>query len=157
MNIYQMISIQLILLKGLLQLQLNNQKPKITQVKPGSFEEYLLEPLNNQRANENYRAHFVREYRFHVIGNTPKYDVKVQLVPDNVYENIRNCLINAVRTRLMGERRIGCLLSGGLDSSLISGLLVQEARKAGISYPIQTFSIGMGEESPDVLAARKVI
>jgi asparagine synthase (glutamine-hydrolysing) len=40
---------------------------------------------------------------------------------------------------------------------LISGLLVQEARKAGITYPIQTFSIGMGEESPDVLAARKVL
>jgi len=34
--------------------------------------------------------------------------------------------------------------------------MVQEARKAGINYPIQTFSIGMGDESPDVLAARKV-
>jgi asparagine synthase (glutamine-hydrolysing) len=57
----------------------------------------------------------------------------------------------------MGERRIGCLLSGGLDSSLISGLVVQEVRKNGQqNYPIQTFSIGMGDESPDVLAARKV-
>ena len=58
------------------------------------------------------------------------------LVADDGYENIRNCLINAVRRRLMGERRFGCLLSGGLDSSLISGLLVQEARKAGNTYPI---------------------
>jgi asparagine synthase (glutamine-hydrolysing) len=139
--------------KGLLRLQLNNQQPKISQIKPGSFEEYSLEPTNN---NNNYKIQFVREYRFHVIGNVPKYDVNVKLIPDDVYENIRNCLTNAVKTRLMGERRIGCLLSGGLDSSLISGLLVQEARKAGITYPIQTFSIGMGEESPDVLAARKV-
>lgn len=56
----------------------------------------------------------------------------------------------------MAQRRMGCLLSGGLDSSLITGLMVQEAKKAGITYPIQTFSIGMGDESPDVLAARKV-
>jgi asparagine synthase (glutamine-hydrolysing) len=77
-------------------------------------------------------------------------------VADNFYENIRQCLTNAVKMRLMSQRRIGCLLSGGLDSSLISGLLVHEARKAGITYPIQTFSIGMGDESPDVVAARKV-
>jgi len=58
--------------------------------------------------------------------------------------------------RLMSHRRIGCMLSGGLDSSLIAALTVQEARKQGITYPIQTFSIGMDEESPDLLAARKV-
>lgn len=139
--------------KGLQQLQLNNQTPKITQVKPGSFEEYSLEPAG---PNKIYKARFLREHRFHIIGQPPKYDVSVQLIPDSVYENIRNCLTNAVKKRLMSERRIGCLLSGGLDSSLITGLLVQEARKAGIKYPIQTFSIGMGEESPDVLAARKV-
>ena len=59
--------------------------------------------------------------------------------------------------RLMSHRRIGCMLSGGLDSSLIAALTVQEARKQGVKYPIQTFSIGMDESSPDLLAARKVI
>ncbi len=58
--------------------------------------------------------------------------------------------------RLMSHRRIGCMLSGGLDSSLIAALTVQEARKQGVTYPIQTFSIGMDEQSPDLLAARKV-
>ena len=50
------------------------------------------------------------------------------------------------------------LPSGGLDSSLICGLVVQEARKLGIheKYPLQTFSIGMGDTSPDILAAREV-
>jgi asparagine synthase (glutamine-hydrolysing) len=56
----------------------------------------------------------------------------------------------------MSHRRIGCMLSGGLDSSLIAAITVQEARKQGITYPIQTFSIGMDEQSPDLLAARKV-
>ena len=81
--------------KGLLRLQLNNQQPKISQIKPGSFEEYSLEPTSN---NNNYKIQFVREYRFHVIGNVPKYDVNVKLIPDDVYENIRNCLTNAVKT-----------------------------------------------------------
>jgi asparagine synthase (glutamine-hydrolysing) len=48
------------------------------------------------------------------------------------------------------------MLSGGLDSSLIAAITVQEARKQGVTYPIQTFSIGMDEESPDLVAARKV-
>jgi asparagine synthase (glutamine-hydrolysing) len=90
-----------------------------------------------------------------VIGNYPKYDVNVKLGGD-VFENLRLALTNAVRMRLMSQRRIGCLLSGGLDSSLVTGLMVNEARKAGINYPIQTFSIGMGDESPDIVAARKV-
>lgn len=140
--------------KGLQHLQLNNQNPIIHQIKPGSFEEYSLESI---AGSKNYRAQFVREFKFHVIGQPPKYNVNVNLIPDNVYENIRNCLTNAVKTRLMGERRIGCLLSGGLDSSLISGLLVQEAKKAGLTYPIQTFSIGMSVDSPDIAAARKVL
>lgn len=77
---------------------------------------------------------------------------------EDVYANIRATLTNSVRKRLMAERRIGCLLSGGLDSSLICGLVVQEANKLGIQqkYPIQTFSIGMGDNSPDIIAARKV-
>lgn len=138
--------------KGLLNLKLSpGNEFKLDAVLPGTFEEYKLE-LNEQNV---YRAVFVAKNKFHTIGNQPKYDVSVRLTTD-VFENIRNCLINAVRMRLMSQRRIGCLLSGGLDSSLISGLLVQEARRAGINYPIQTFSIGMGDESPDVLAARKV-
>jgi asparagine synthase (glutamine-hydrolysing) len=48
------------------------------------------------------------------------------------------------------------MLSGGLDSSIIAALTIQEARKQGITYPIQTFSIGMDDESPDLIAARKV-
>ncbi len=78
------------------------------------------------------------------------------MIKDDVLLNIRSYLVNAVRMRLMSHRRIGCMLSGGLDSSLIAALTIQEARKQGVTYPIQTFSIGMDEESPDLVAARKV-
>jgi len=55
----------------------------------------------------------------------------------------------------MSNRRIGCLLSGGLDSSLISALLVKLSNEQRLPYKVQSFAIGMGN-SPDILAARKV-
>ena len=75
------------------------------------------------------------------------------LVPDDVYSNIRMLLKEAVKKRLISDRRIGCFLSGGLDSSLICALLAECMKEEGIKYPLQTFSIGM-EGSPDVEAAR---
>lgn len=61
----------------------------------------------------------------------------------------------AVKKRLMADRQIGCLLSGGLDSSLISALLVKLAKSENLPYKIQSFAIGMGD-SPDIVAARQV-
>ena len=75
------------------------------------------------------------------------------LVPDDVYSNIRMMLKEAVKKRLIADRRIGCFLSGGLDSSLVCALLAECMKEEGIKYPLQTFSIGM-EGSPDVEAAR---
>ncbi|MBS00615.1 MAG: asparagine synthase (glutamine-hydrolyzing) [Candidatus Marinimicrobia bacterium] len=54
-------------------------------------------------------------------------------------KNIRNLLIEAVKKRLMSEREIGCLLSGGLDSSLITSLV----SKYQGNDQLNTFSIGM--------------
>ena len=74
---------------------------------------------------------------------------------EDVKQNVRDLLTMAVQKRLMADRRIGCMLSGGLDSSLITALLVKLSKELGISYPIQTFSTGM-EGSTDLMAARKV-
>lgn len=88
------------------------------------------------------------------LTKVPEFDFAVKLKSD-VKENIRALFTEAVRKRLMSDRRIGCLLSGGLDSSLVAAVLVKLARESGISYPIQTFSTGM-EGSTDLAAARKV-
>ena len=69
------------------------------------------------------------------------YDLKFNNYNDIniVCENVNILLKNAVKKRLMSERKIGCLLSGGLDSSLIAALV---ARYLGESK-VDTFSIGM--------------
>jgi len=65
---------------------------------------------------------------------------------------ISELVTKAVEDRMLSDRKIGCLLSGGLDSSLVSAIV---ARKAENTKDIETFSIGM-EGSPDLIAAQKV-
>lgn len=68
--------------------------------------------------------------------------------------SLRTALESAVRKRMMTERPVAALLSGGLDSSLIAALVARELRKAG-APSLKTFSIGM-EGSKDLFYAKKV-
>ena len=81
-----------------------------------------------------------------------KFEEHVQQDESEHLLNINKLLVEAVEKRMMSDRKIGCLLSGGLDSSLISAIV---ARAAKDSKDIHTFSIGM-EGSPDLAAAKLV-
>ena len=70
---------------------------------------------------------------------------------DKICESIRHYLTSAVDKRLMADREIGCLLSGGLDSSLITGLVAKKYTNRGLN----TFTIGM-EGSVDLEYAKGV-
>ena len=65
--------------------------------------------------------------------------------------NIRTLLTASVKKRLMSDRPIGCLLSGGLDSSLITALVAQHVPKG----TLHTFSVGL-PGSPDLHYAKMV-
>jgi len=99
--------------------------------------------------------------KFHDFVNNPLHFNKgeLQLYGEHersvVLSNIRKLFTDAVEKRLMSGRRVGSLLSGGLDSSLVAALTATGLKKKAVNFPLQTFSIGL-EESPDVLAARKV-
>ena len=72
---------------------------------------------------------------------------------DRALRAIRNTLRSGVKKRLMADRLpIGCFLSGGLDSSIVAALIVENMKNPKDLY---TFSIGM-EGSTDLHNARIV-
>ena len=73
----------------------------------------------------------------------------------NYYKSlVRGTLINAVKKRLLSDRPIACLLSGGLDSSLITSIVVN-LLKDKTKNKLETFSIGL-PGSTDLVYAKKV-
>ncbi|XP_033761742.1 asparagine synthetase [glutamine-hydrolyzing]-like [Pecten maximus] len=133
--------------KGLMDIAGHQSNAKIQEVMPGHVETYRLDMRG--------RASLESITQFHDVGKAPSYSPAAKLLSNDIQASIRTLLESAVSKRMMAERRIGCLLSGGLDSSLVTALLVKLAGEQGQIYPIQTFSIGM-EGSPDLKAARKV-
>lgn len=86
-------------------------------------------------------------------------------VKDNVsdIDVLRDALEAAVERQLMADVPYGVLLSGGLDSSIISAIAKKHAEKRieagkqdGSWWPqLHSFAVGL-EGSPDLIAARKV-
>jgi asparagine synthase (glutamine-hydrolysing) len=75
-------------------------------------------------------------------------------------KKLRNALERSVESHLMSDVPFGVLLSGGLDSSLISAIAKKQMDRlhveTGAVFPkLQSFSIGL-ENSPDLKAAQEV-
>ncbi len=69
---------------------------------------------------------------------------------DTVCRNIRDKLIAGVEKRLVADAKVGFLLSGGLDSSLVCAIAARKSKT-----PIRTFAIGMRADAIDLKYARE--
>jgi len=70
------------------------------------------------------------------------YQPKFTATEDELIEELRARLREAVRMRLLSERPLGAHLSGGIDSSIVVALMSEFA-----SGPVKTYSAGFEEES----------
>jgi len=58
---------------------------------------------------------------------------------DNIINNIKQLFIKAVEKRLMSDRKLACLLSGGLDSTTVAAIVASKFEP----YSLNTYSIGL--------------
>lgn len=63
---------------------------------------------------------------------------------DELCEELNRLLSQAVRRRMVSDVPLGVFLSGGIDSSIVAGLMARQS-----ATPIKTFSIGFTEASYD--------
>jgi asparagine synthase (glutamine-hydrolysing) len=97
-----------------------------------------------------------KDSRYHINRFTKWFSTDFQIDEsitdiETVYPKIRELFYSAVKKRLMSDRPICCLLSGGLDSSLVASIVAKSLPPG----TLHTFSIGM-EDSPDIHYAQKV-
>jgi asparagine synthase (glutamine-hydrolysing) len=99
----------------------------IKRFKPGLYMELNITPTSfHQQVHEYY------SFKYDKISIT---DIKL------AKQKIKQCLVNSITDKLVSDRPLGCLLSGGLDSSLIAAISAKELKKNG--KILTTFSIGM--------------
>jgi len=106
---------------------------------------YEFPPGEVWEINQNTKSSSVKKYKYHSVPWLKSVRDSADLAKE---------LRAAVEKRLMTERPVAALLSGGVDSSLIAAL-VQSSLKALGKPPLKTFSIGM-EGATDLAYARKV-
>lgn len=137
--------------KMLAELRNNVDTDTIAHFPPGHYAEYELP----QKVSPQWRH--VRTEKYH----TPGFKTNIHL-QNTVDDEIANC-IGEIQTYFMSavfkrcsttDRPIACLLSGGLDSSLVAAL-VSEYHKIHGHPPIETYSIGLSG-SEDLKYARTV-
>ena len=118
----------------------------VTQLNPC---EYLTIDLNHQNDS------MINNISFDVYYNCMNIPIHPLAISDNltnIHSTINLLLTNAVKKRLESDRKIGFLLSGGLDSSLIVAI----ACKLIGNKNVVCFSVGM-HDSDDVLASQQVV
>ncbi len=76
-------------------------------------------------------------------------------------DEVREEFTKAVEKRMMADVEYGFFLSGGVDSAIVSNVLLPLYRDAQLAQggeyrPIPTYTVGM-ENSPDVMAAKAVV
>ena len=96
-------------------------------------------------------GHYYKGGKFVCYNDVTKVDKYCYDDLETVCKNIKEKLISGVEKRLVADAKVGFLLSGGLDSSLVCAIAQRKSKE-----PIKTFAIGMSEDAIDLKYAREV-
>ena len=96
-------------------------------------------------------GHYYKDGKFHRYADPSGVDTICHDSPETASMMIRDKLIEGVKKRLVSDSKVGFLLSGGLDSSLVCAIAAREC-----DQPIRTYAIGMREDAIDLKYAREV-
>lgn len=123
---------------------------RITQFSPGTYSTYQLKNLKKfewTHIDSNVKYIIPTFPKTTIVTNLYEFINEIQM---NIYKEIKTAVIKRCQTT---ERPVACLLSGGLDSSLIDALVAEYFDSIG--QQIETYSIGL-ENSEDIKWAKIV-
>ena len=96
-------------------------------------------------------GHYYKDGRFVCYTDIAKVDKVCQDDLEGVCHQIHDKLVAGVEKRLVADAKVGFLISGGLDSSLVCAIAQKKS-----DVPIKTFAIGMSEDAIDLKYAKQV-
>ena len=121
----------------------NIYRYSIDQFQPGTYSVYNLsnKVFSIWKPLKENISYFVPTFSY--IRMNPEENNNEKIMSE-IYYNIKYYLSKSVEKRcLTTERPIACLLSGGLDSSLIAALVSEHYKKNNYDKVLETYSIGL--------------
>lgn len=116
---------------------------------------FASEPKNlvglTQRVMPFPPGHYYKDGEFVCYRDITRVDKVIYDDIDTACGKIHDKLVAGVKKRLIADAKVGFLLSGGLDSSLVCAIAAKESTK-----PIRTFAIGMSKDAIDLKYAKQV-
>ena len=117
------------------------------QIEPRNIYYFVGEKVN-EKVIGNITIQQIAKQTYYTVGDN------IKNLSDGLLNKIANTLADSVEDRMISEREIGALLSGGLDSSLVCGIAARNLKRKG--ERLHTFSIGIEKDAPDIKYARLV-
>lgn len=96
-------------------------------------------------------GHYYKDGKFICYRDMTKVDKVIEDDVETVCKNINTLLTKGIEKRLIADAKVGFLLSGGLDSSLVCAVAAKKSKA-----PIKTFAIGMTGDAIDLKYAKEV-
>jgi asparagine synthase (glutamine-hydrolysing) len=135
---------------------LDNKNSYVNQFQPGTYSMFTYDIEQKWVSTIINQAYFIPTFPTTEIVNTSLVTNREEY-KNVLYSKITSALSGAVLKRCVTtERPVACLLSGGLDSSLVAALVSEYFKTfKSASGPVETYSIGL-ENSEDIKYARIV-